>query len=666
MGCLYFGEAVQTAKDAGDSQTAEEEESLQATSETVSEEQDAQKASEDGDESRETDDTASVEDGDEVPDAPEGEEREMPSMLDLTGDELVVSITEETHITRQIMSGDQGGPQMGEAPEKPESQETGEEPESQETGEKPESQETGEKPESQDTGEEAAGQDSTEEGQQPPDGDGPEEPDGQNAEGGKQQEELTLEDLAEGDTVSILLNEDGSAAEIAVMGGGAGGGMGGQTEAPDSYEAVNSYTEDAQETDKTVSSEGTDENAVLVSEGAEVSFSDLVVSRMSEDSEGGDAASFYGVGAALLNIDGSLYLTDSTINTDAAGGTGIFSYGEGETWVSDTEITTQKDTSGGIHVAGGGTLYAWDLDVDTSGESSAAIRSDREGGTMVVDGGSYVSNGVNSPVVYSTAQIAVNNAKLIATGSEAVCIEGLNELRLFDSDLEGNMSENEQNDCTWNVILYQSMSGDSEVGNSTFEMNGGTLTAKNVGMFYTTNTESTFILSGVDITYAEDNPFFLRCTGNSNERGWGQAGENGADCLFTAVNQEMQGDIIWDSISQLDFYLTAGSSLTGAVVQDESCAGDGGDGYSSLYLADGCSWTVTGNSTLTNLYCAGEIRDADGNSVTVQGTDGTVYVQGSSPYTITVDSYQETVDLSEAAQVTEWADYQVEKPSQLL
>ena len=295
-----IGEAVQTAKDAGDSQTAEEEESLQATSETVSEEQDAQKASEDGDESRETDDTASVEDGDEVPDAPEGEEREMPSMLDLTGDELVVSITEETQITRQIMSGDQGGPQMGEAPEKPESQDTGE------------------KPESQDTGEEAAGQDSTEEGQQPPDGEGPEEPDGQNAEDGKQQEELTLEDLAEGDTVSILLNEDGSAAEIAVMGGGAGGGTGGQTEAPDSYEAVDSYTEDAQETDKTVSSEGTDENAVLVSEGAEVSFSDLVVSRMSEDSEGGDAASFYGVGAALLNIDGSLYLTDSTINTEAA------------------------------------------------------------------------------------------------------------------------------------------------------------------------------------------------------------------------------------------------------------------------------------------------------------------------------------------------------------
>ncbi len=96
------------------------------------------------------------------------------------------------------------------------------------------------------------------------------------------------------------------------------------------------------------------------------------------------------------------------------------------------------------------------------------------------------------------------------------------------------MSDDDQNDCTWNVILYQSMSGDSEVGNSTFEMQGGSLTAKNGGMFYTTNTESTITLSDVDITYALDNDFFLRCTGNNNQRGWGESGANGADCLFTA------------------------------------------------------------------------------------------------------------------------------------
>lgn len=89
---------------------------------------------------------------------------------------------------------------------------------------------------------------------------------------------------------------------------------------------------------------------------------------------------------------------------------------------------------------------------------------------MVVDGGSYTSNGTGSPAIYSTADITVNNATLTANGSEAICIEGLNTIRLFDCDLTGNMPTNAQNDCDWNVILYQSMSGDSEQGNATFEM----------------------------------------------------------------------------------------------------------------------------------------------------------------------------------------------------
>ena len=116
------------------------------------------------------------------------------------------------------------------------------------------------------------------------------------------------------------------------------------------------------------------------------------------------------------------------------------------------------------------------------------------------------------------------------------------------------MGDDSQNDCTWNVILYQSMSGDSEVGNSTFEMNGGSLTAKNGGMFYTTNTESTITLSNVKITPSADNDFFLRCTGNKNQRGWGTTGSNGADCLFTGISQTMTGDVVWDSVSKLDLY----------------------------------------------------------------------------------------------------------------
>lgn len=464
----------------------------------------------------------------------------------------------------------------------------------------------------------------------------------------------SLDVLSEGDILEISTGDNNSVKTITVKqtddfgmgkGGpdGMGGAPGGESQGVDSYSAVTEYTEDTTVSDTSFTALGSDENAVLVSDGATAELTNVTIDRTSSDSTGGNDASFYGVGAAALVTDGTLKISDSAITTDSNGGAGVFAYGDGVAYVSDTGITTQKGTSGGIHVAGGGTLYAENLEVETNGESSAAIRSDRGGGTMEVDGGTYISKGTGSPAIYSTADITVSNAVLSAENSEAVCIEGLNSIHLTNCDLTGNMPDQDQNDCTWNVILYQSMSGDSEVGNSTFEMEGGSLTAKNGGMFYTTNTESTFILSGVIITNAENSEFLLKCTGNSNQRGWGESRKNGADCSFTAKAQELQGDVTWDSISQLDFYLTEGSTLTGAFVEDESNAGNGGDGYASLSVDEDSTWIVTGDSVLTTLHCAGKIIDSNGKQVTIQGTDGSVYVKGDSSCKITVENFEDTL-----------------------
>ncbi len=537
----------------------------------------------------------------EAPEKPDGE---APSVLDLTGEEQEITVTDSTVITKQSMGDGQGTP-GGEAPEKPDG----------DNGEAPEK----------------------------PDGEAP-DGNGQAPDSTGQTEEITLDDIKEGDVVAITLDDDGNAATITVqsmeMGDGQGG-PGGQASGVDSYDAANEYSSDETVSDTSLESTGTDENAALVSNGAEVTFNNDAISRTSSDSQGGDNSSFYGVGAAL------------------------FAYGDGTVYAADTNITTQQDTSGGIHAAGGGTLYAWDLNVETNGESSAAIRSDRGGGKMVVDGGTYTSNGVGSPAVYCTADIAVNNAELTANGSEAVCIEGLNSLRLYNSNLTGNMSDDDQNDTTWTVILYQSMSGDSEVGNSTFQMDGGTITSQNGGLFYTTNTECTIALKDVDITYNDDSEFFLQCTGNNNQRGWGQSGANGSDCSFTADSQDMKGNVIWDSISDLDFYMTNGSTLEGAFVNDETYAGNGGDGCCNVVIDKESTWTVTGDSTITSMSNAGTITDADGKTVSIVGTDGTTYVEGDSDYTITVGSYQDSADTSSATSVDDWSNYETEKPENL-
>ena len=489
-------------------------------------------------------------------------------------------------------------------------------------------------------------------------------------------EDTSMDDISEGTILEVTLDENGEIESISVLdiseygaasqeGQMANGAPGSSSASDITYTAVNEITEDTQLDGETISSDGTDESAVLVADGATATLNNLTVDRTSSDSTGGDNSSFYGVGAALLTTNGTTYVNNSTITTDSAGGAGVFSYGDGVTYVADSTITTKQDTSGGIHAAGGGTLYAWDLNVETNGESSAAIRSDRGGGTMVVDGGSYTSNGTGSPAVYCTADITVNDAELNATNSEGICIEGLNTLRLFGCDLSSNMPDNEQNDNTWSVILYQSMSGDSEVGNSEFDMVGGTLTSKNGGLFYTTNTESSILLSDVDINYSDDDDFFLQVTGNTNQRGWGTAGANGAQCIFTGDNQEMEGTVVYDSISTLDFYMTNGSTLTGNFVDDETYAGNGGDGYCNVYLSDDSTWVVTADSEIDDLYNAGTIVDENGDTVSIVGTDGTVYVKGTSSYTITVKSYSTEDKSSDALQTPSYGDYEVDKPSEL-
>ncbi len=635
------------AKADGDAKGSKDADSEKTDDASTDESSDTDEATED----TESTDDASADNTDkgEAPDgngdgqgAPDGE---APSMLDLTGEEQEITVTDSTVITKQSMDGGQGAP-GGEAPEKPDGDNADDNADA--------------KSEDTDDSEKTDASDS-----EKPDGEAP-DGNGQAPDGAGQTEEITLDDIKEGDVVAITLDDDGNAATITVqsMGGGQGG-PGGQASGVDSYDAANEYSSDETVSDTSLESTGTDENAALVSNGSEVTFSNDAISRTSSDSQGGDNSSFYGVGAAVLATDGTAYVKDSTVTTDSKGGAGLFAYGDGTVYAADTDITTQQDTSGGIHAAGGGKLYAWDLNVETNGESSAAIRSDRGGGTMVVDGGTYTSNGVGSPAVYCTADIAVNNAELTANGSEAVCIEGLNSLRLYNSNLTGNMSDDDQNDTTWTVILYQSMSGDSEVGNSTFQMDGGTITSKNGGLFYTTNTECTITLKDVDITYNDDNEFFLQCTGNNNQRGWGQSGANGSDCNFTADSQDMKGNVIWDSISDLDFYMTNGSTLEGAFVNDESNAGNGGDGYCNVVIDKDSTWTVTGDSIITSLSNAGTITDADGKTVSIVGTDGTTYVEGDSDYTITVGSYQDSADTSASTTVDDWSSYEVERPESL-
>ena len=250
---------------------------------------------------------------------------------------------------------------------------------------------------------------------------------------------------------------------------------------------------------QTYESSTEDESALLISTTEEVSIKNPTVSK-SGDSDGGDNCNFYGLNAAVLVKDGSAAtISGGTVVSGASGANGVFCYGgnggqngasgDGTTLtIYDTVITTTGDGSGGIMTTGGGVTNAQNLTITTGGQSSAPIRTDRGGGTVTVDGGSYTSNGLGSPAVYSTADVTVSNAALTSNLSEGVCIEGMNSITLRNCSLTANNTR-----CNGNatfldtIMIYQSMSGDADSGTSVFTMTGGTLTSKNGHVFHVTN-----------------------------------------------------------------------------------------------------------------------------------------------------------------------------------
>ena len=411
-------------------------------------------------------------------------------------------------------------------------------------------------------------------------------------------------------------------------GGGFGGGTppGGSTSSFE-YAAATEVTEAAELADGTYVSDTADESALIVNTADAVTISNPTVTKTG-NSDGGDNCNFYGLNAGLLVMGGSMTtITGGTIETSASGANGVFSYGgnggrngaEGDgttVIISDTVITTTGDGSGGIMTTGGGVTYASNLTVNTSGRSSAAIRTDRGGGTVVVDGGSYTTNGLGSPAIYSTADITVKNAALVSNLSEGVCIEGKNSITLENCDLTASNTQ-----CNGNasfldtIMIYQSMSGDADSGTSAFTMAGGSLTSLSGHMFHVTNTHAVITLSGVELANEGSDVLLSVC-----DDGWNGAG-NIAELI--ADGQKLSGTILVGDNAEFTLTLQNGSSFegtfSGEIVNAKESVVSTDIGTVSVILDSTSTWTLTADTSITSF---------EGDPANVIGNGYTLYVNG--------------------------------------
>ena len=391
-------------------------------------------------------------------------------------------------------------------------------------------------------------------------------------------------------------------------GGGFGGGTppGGSTSSFE-YTAATEITEATEQADQTYTSDTADVSALIVNTADAVTIINPTVTKTG-NSDGGDNCNFYGLNAGLLVMGGSTTtITGGTVETSASGANGVFSYGgnggqngaggDGTTVIiSDTTITTTGDGSGGIMTTGGGITYASNLTVTTSGRSSAPIRTDRGGGTVIVDGGTYTSNGLGSPAIYSTADISVKNAMLVSNLSEGVCIEGMNSITLENCDMTANNTQCNGNASFYDTIMiYQSMSGDADSGTSSFTMTGGSLTSQSGHMFHVTNTHAVITLSGVNLINTGSDILLSVC-----DDGWSGA-SNTAELVADA--QVLSGTILVGDNSTMSLALSNGSTFegcfSGEIVNAKGTQVSSEVGTVSVALDETSTWALAADTYIT-------------------------------------------------------------------
>ena len=217
-------------------------------------------------------------------------------------------------------------------------------------------------------------------------------------------------------------------------------------------------------------------------------------------------------------------------------------------------------------------------------------------------------------------------------------VEGKNSVTLNDCELvaDNNTKNSDKSDTYQAVMIYQSMSGDAANGTSSFDMTGGSLTNANGDIFFVNNTACTINLEDVTITNNDSDGVFLR----AEAAGWGNSGSNGGKVTLTAVNQNINGDMIVDEVSALNLYLTKETAFVGAINSD----GTAGEVY--VEIDDSSTWTLTEDSYITSLTCTAGSINLNGHILYV---DGEVYTDGS-------DSTGEAIEIISESNLGEASD----------
>ena len=284
--------------------------------------------------------------------------------------------------------------------------------------------------------------------------------------------------------------------------------------------------------------------------------------------------------------------------------------------IKNVKITTHSDKSRGLDATYNGIINAENVIINTDGQSCAALATDRGEGEVHVKNsdintGVSKSSGRGSPLIYSTGNITAENTKGTSHVSQIACIEGKNSIELTDCNLVGYGEGNRKDGDTYvdlgGIFIYQSMSGDANVGTSLFTAKNSKLAIaedssvyKQAPMFHVTNTACIINLENTEFSFGSGT--FIEVSGQNQ---WGSEGSNGGDAQLNLNNEKIDGNVIVDSISSLALNMTK-TEFKGAI---------NSSGNTTVNVGEGSTWTLTGDSSVSGLEVSGNIDYGDYNLV---------------------------------------------------
>ena len=95
------------------------------------------------------------------------------------------------------------------------------------------------------------------------------------------------------------------------------------------------------------------------------------------------------------------------------------------------------------------------------------------------------------------------------------------------------------------IFIYQSMSGDADVGTSSFTAKDSKIINNKGEIIFVTNTSTVIELENNEIINNDTDGNFMKISAAK----WGTSGKNGGEVILNAKNQKIEGDILVDNIS---------------------------------------------------------------------------------------------------------------------